>query len=148
MSDYRGCRIIQCFLVQSNMVSVSQNMVGLERMLDYRGVGLQRFHCTFVFVCAYVRTYVYTYICTYSIRTYIRMYVQICTFTHMYVGMHKHSMHSCTYMRANTHMCTHTHAHTHTPSLVQMSNLAGAVDCCTGVDERSTRLKSSSMVDV
>ena len=45
MSDYRGCRIIQCFLVQSNMVTVPHNMVGLERMLDYRGVGLQRLHC-------------------------------------------------------------------------------------------------------
>ena len=45
MLDYRGCQIIQCFIVQSNMASVSQNKVGLERMLDYRGVGLQRFHC-------------------------------------------------------------------------------------------------------
>ena len=45
MSDYRDCQIIQCFLVQSNMVTVPHNMVGLERMLDYRGVGLQRFHC-------------------------------------------------------------------------------------------------------
>ena len=27
------------------MVTVPHNMVGLERMLDYRGVGLQRFHC-------------------------------------------------------------------------------------------------------
>ena len=27
------------------MVSVSQNKIGLERMLDYRGIGLQRFHC-------------------------------------------------------------------------------------------------------
>ena len=45
MSDYRGCLIIQCFLVQSNMVTVPHNMVRLERMLDYRGVRLQRFHC-------------------------------------------------------------------------------------------------------
>ena len=36
MSDYRGCRIIQCFIVQLNMVTVPHNMVGLERMLDYR----------------------------------------------------------------------------------------------------------------
>ena len=28
------------------MVTVSHIMVGLERMLDYRGVGLGRFHCT------------------------------------------------------------------------------------------------------
>ena len=27
------------------MVTVSHIMVGLERMLDYRGVGLVRFHC-------------------------------------------------------------------------------------------------------
>ena len=30
------------------MVSVSHIMVGLERMLDYRGVRLARFHCTYV----------------------------------------------------------------------------------------------------
>ena len=28
------------------MVTVPHVMVGLERMLDYRGVGLERFHCT------------------------------------------------------------------------------------------------------
>ena len=28
------------------MVTVPHSMVGLERMLDYRGVGLQRFHCS------------------------------------------------------------------------------------------------------
>ena len=28
------------------MVTVPHKMVGSERMLDYRGVGLQRFHCT------------------------------------------------------------------------------------------------------
>ena len=28
------------------MVTVPHIMVGLERMLDYRGVGLVRFHCT------------------------------------------------------------------------------------------------------
>ena len=27
------------------MVTVPHIMVGLERMLDYRGVGLERFHC-------------------------------------------------------------------------------------------------------
>ena len=31
--------------VYLNMVIVPHKMVGLERMLDYRGVGLQRFHC-------------------------------------------------------------------------------------------------------
>ena len=29
-----------------SMVDVPHKMVGLERMLDYRGVGLERFHCT------------------------------------------------------------------------------------------------------
>ena len=29
------------------MVTVPHVMVGLERMLDYRGVGLERFHCTY-----------------------------------------------------------------------------------------------------
>ena len=28
------------------MATVLHEMVGLERMLDYRGVGLQRYHCT------------------------------------------------------------------------------------------------------
>ena len=30
------------------MVTVPRIMVGLERMLDYRGVGLVRFHCNTV----------------------------------------------------------------------------------------------------
>ena len=29
------------------MVTVSHIVAGLERMLDYRGVGLVRFHCTY-----------------------------------------------------------------------------------------------------
>ena len=29
------------------MVTAPHIMVGLERMLDYRGVGLARFHCTY-----------------------------------------------------------------------------------------------------
>ena len=29
-----------------SIVAVAHIMVGLERMLDYRGVGLERFHCT------------------------------------------------------------------------------------------------------
>ena len=32
------------------MVTVPNIMVGLERMLDYRGVGLVRFHCMGYFV--------------------------------------------------------------------------------------------------
>ena len=57
MSDYRVCWIIQCFLVQSNMVTVPHNMVGLERMLDYRGVGLERFHCIYMSTCQTLSQY-------------------------------------------------------------------------------------------
>ena len=32
------------------MVTVPHIMVGLERMLDYRGVGLARFHCTWIYI--------------------------------------------------------------------------------------------------
>ena len=35
------------FLPYLCMVTVPHIMVGLERMLDYRGVGLERFHCTY-----------------------------------------------------------------------------------------------------
>ena len=41
-----GCRITECLLPYFNMVAVPHEMVGLERMLDYRGVGLEKFHCT------------------------------------------------------------------------------------------------------
>ena len=37
---------MECLLPYSGMVTVPNIMVGLERMLDYRGVGLVRFHCT------------------------------------------------------------------------------------------------------
>ena len=36
---------MECLLC---MVTVLHIMVGLERMLDYRGVGLAKFHCMFV----------------------------------------------------------------------------------------------------
>ena len=35
-----GCWIMECFLPYLSMVTVSHIVVGLERMLDYRGVGL------------------------------------------------------------------------------------------------------------
>ena len=35
---------MECLLPYLSMVTVPY-MVGLERMLDYRGVGLERFHC-------------------------------------------------------------------------------------------------------
>ena len=37
---------MECLLPYLCMVTVPHIMVGLERMLDYRGVGLKRFHCT------------------------------------------------------------------------------------------------------
>ena len=36
---------MECLLPYLCMVTVPHIMVGLERMLDYRGVGLGRFHC-------------------------------------------------------------------------------------------------------
>ena len=30
------------------MVTVPHIMAGLERMLDYRGIGLERFHCMYI----------------------------------------------------------------------------------------------------
>ena len=40
-----GCWIMECLLPYLSKVTVPHIMVGLERMLDYRGVGLERFHC-------------------------------------------------------------------------------------------------------
>ena len=37
---------MECLSPYLCMVTVPHMMVGLERMLDYRGVGLARFHCT------------------------------------------------------------------------------------------------------
>ena len=39
---------MECLLPYLCMVTVPDIMVGLERMLDYRGVGLEWFHCTYV----------------------------------------------------------------------------------------------------
>ena len=36
---------MECLLPYLCMVTVPHIMVGLGRMLDYRGVGLARFHC-------------------------------------------------------------------------------------------------------
>ena len=35
---------MECLLPHLSMVTVPHTMVGLERMLYYRGVGLERFH--------------------------------------------------------------------------------------------------------
>ena len=41
---------MECLLPYLCMVTVPHIMVGLERMLDYRGVGLERCHCI-MYVC-------------------------------------------------------------------------------------------------
>ena len=41
---------MECLLPYLSMVTVSHIMVRLERMLDYRGVGLERFQCTVDYV--------------------------------------------------------------------------------------------------
>ena len=41
---------MECLLPYLSMVTVPRIMAGLERMLDYRGVGLERFHCITVLV--------------------------------------------------------------------------------------------------
>ena len=40
---------MECLLPYLNMVTVPHIMVRLERMLDYRGVGLERFHCIYIY---------------------------------------------------------------------------------------------------
>ena len=40
---------MECLLPYLCMVTVAHIMVGLERILDYRGVGLARFHCSLTF---------------------------------------------------------------------------------------------------
>ena len=39
MSDYRGC------FLQKNAGKINEILVGLERILDYAGVGLEKFDC-------------------------------------------------------------------------------------------------------
>ena len=47
-----GCWIMECLLPYLCMVTVPYVMVRLERMLDYRDVGLARFHC--MYICMYI----------------------------------------------------------------------------------------------
>ena len=42
---------MECLLPYLCMVTVPHIMVELERMLDYRGVGLARFHCNYYMLC-------------------------------------------------------------------------------------------------
>ena len=64
------------------MVTVPHIMVRLERMSDYRGVGLARFHCTYVHtylhICLSVNDTVYTYILRTYVCTYITSYYVVC----------------------------------------------------------------------
>ena len=46
-----GGWIMKCLLPYLCMVTVPHIMVGLERMLDYRGVELARFHCILFYSC-------------------------------------------------------------------------------------------------
>ena len=63
---------MECLLPYLSMVTVPHIMVGLERMLDYRGVGLERVHC--IFTRADIRTYNLTCVHTYIGDMYVRMY--------------------------------------------------------------------------
>ena len=44
---------MECLLPYLCMVTVPHMMVGLERMLDYRGVRLARFHCIYLLINLY-----------------------------------------------------------------------------------------------
>ena len=48
------CWIMECLLPYLSMVIVPRIMIGLERMLDYRGVSLERFHCTCISIACTV----------------------------------------------------------------------------------------------
>ena len=84
-----GCWITECLLPCLCMVTVPHVMVRLERMLDYRGVRLERFHCICIknyllilvsrsmelHVCVHW-LYVHTCICVHAcVHTYIIMHV-------------------------------------------------------------------------
>ena len=54
-----GCWIMDCLLPYFCMVTVPHIMVRLERMLDYRGVGLGRFHYIRRFSHIHIRTHMW-----------------------------------------------------------------------------------------
>ena len=70
---------MECLLTYLSMVTVPHIMVRLERMLDYRGVGLERFHCTYVY-CVLVLQY----ICMFSVLIIIHLCV-VCTYTYVHI---------------------------------------------------------------
>ena len=45
---------MECLLPYISMVDVPHKMVGLERMLDSRGVRLERFHCISSTLCSQI----------------------------------------------------------------------------------------------
>ena len=52
---------MECLLPYLSMVTVPHIMVRLERMLDYRGVRLERFHCILYVVDAFDTHRMYLY---------------------------------------------------------------------------------------
>ena len=50
---------MECLLPYLCMVTVPHTMVGLERMLDYRGVGLARLHCIWTNLLCYYHNSTY-----------------------------------------------------------------------------------------
>ena len=58
---------MECLLPYLCMVTVPHIMVRLERMLDYRGVGLARFHCI-----------IYTILCTLKSTMYPLTLIYVC----------------------------------------------------------------------
>ena len=63
---------MECLLPYLCMVTVPHIMVGLERMSDYRGVGLARFHCTLVCKCGGILSvYLSMYMWWYTIAVYL-----------------------------------------------------------------------------
>ena len=100
---------MECLLPYLCMVTVSHIMVRLERMLDYRGVGLARFHCntyTYLYYCipSHSNTY-YTYL--HYIRSHSKTPTQIYNSYFLY---HCTCMHICN----SIHECEETTILRHT----------------------------------
>ena len=67
---------MKCLLPCFDVVTVSHKIVGLERMLDYGGVGLQGFHChsIVIYACKFHSVYNIVFILYLT-----KSKVQICT---------------------------------------------------------------------
>ena len=68
-----GCWIMECLLPYLCIVTVPHIMVGLERMLDYRGAGLAKFHCIRVYAIVWKisRGLSFRFTHTYTVFIYI-----------------------------------------------------------------------------